>query len=270
MTIRRTRHEFWGTGPAHREIGGFSLHRLDANAPEHEVEKHSHDEAHFVLVLAGGYMSSAAGAPVISNTPLLIFNPPGTTHRDRFHEGRGSFLAVSGGYETGEGRATAVPDAYAIWTAHRIALALALDLPTLDVDGRAHQLLAAVQPLSSDEARDACRPPSWLQRVFEMAFTADDATIGVADLAAEAGVHPVHLARVFRRYLHCSPGEYLRGRRLERATALLGRSTASLADIAYQTGFADQSHFTHAFRARHHRTPGAWRQRHDVARIQDH
>jgi AraC family transcriptional regulator len=270
MMIRRARHEFWGAGPSYREAAGFTFHRLQASAPEEEVPRHTHDEAHFVLVLAGGYMSSAAGAPLVSKTALLVFNPAGTTHRDRFHQGHGSFLAVSGGPEQREGHAAAVLDPYAIWTAHRIAREIAdAHLPPIGLDGRAHQLIATVQQPSSDEARDATRPPSWLKRAFEMSFTADDANLSVADLAAEAGVHPVHLARVFKRYLLCSPGEHLRGRRLERAMAMLGQAHASLADVAHATGYADQAHLSRAFRAAFRSTPSAWRRARDVAPIQD-
>ncbi|MBB4839073.1 AraC family transcriptional regulator [Sphingomonas kyeonggiensis] len=204
----------------------------------------------------------------MSRTPLLVFNPPGTTHRDRFHEGQGSFLAISGGYEQGEGPAVRVLDPYAIWTAHAVAAQFDRSAPSpLAFDGRAHQLVATMQPLSSDEARNASKPPSWLKRVFEMTFTADDPELSVADLAAEAGVHPVHLARVFRRYLHCTPGEHLRGRRLERAAAMLGDGTASLAEVAYATGFVDQAHLSHAFRDAFRATPSRWRR--EVARIQD-
>jgi len=269
LTIRRARHEFWGSGPKHREAADFTFHRLRASAPEEEVEQHTHDEAHFVLVLEGGYMSSAVGAPPVSRAPLLVFNPAGTTHRDRFHRGQGLFLAVSGGPAQDEGEAVAIRDPYAIWTAHRIAREIAEATPGIGLEGRAHQLVASVQPLTSDEARNAAEPPTWLRRVFEMSFTADDPELSVADLAAEAGVHPVHLARVFKRYLACSPGEYLRGRRLERAVAMLGASRASLADIACASGFTDQAHFSNAFRSAFHATPGGWRRTREVAPIQD-
>ena len=102
-----------------------------------------------------------------------------------------------------------------------------------------------------------------------MSFTSDDADLSVADLAAEAGVHPVHLARVFKRYLLCSPGEHLRGRRLERAAGMLGESHASLADVAHASGYADQAHLSRAFRSAFHSTPSKWRRARDVAPIQD-
>jgi AraC family transcriptional regulator len=269
MAIRRTRTEFWGAGPARRETADFSFHLLAANAPEDEVQTHTHDEAHFVLVLSGGYMSSARNAPAISNTPLLVFNPPGTTHRDRFYGGRGTFLAISGGIDThGYGYAMSVADPGAIQTARRIANAFhRQDLGQLLLDGSAQQLVAACSAPTSDESRRAHQPPAWLKIAFEMIYTSQDPQLSVAQVAAYVGVHPVHLARVFRHYLDCTPGDYLRGRRLERAAAAIG-STASLADAAYAAGFVDQAHLTRSFRSRYGITPAAWRKRQNVSPIQ--
>lgn len=269
MTILRSRHEFWGHGPASREAGGFSFHLLNANAPEDEVQRHTHEEAHFVLALSGGYMSSATGAPLVSQVPLLVFNPAGTTHVDRFHEGRGTFLAISGGHD--HGYATAIGDPYAIWSAYRIAADFAdASATALCLEGRALQLIASVRRPDADE-RDAraAGPPAWLKSVFEMSFTSGNAGLTVTDLAAHAGVHPVHLARIFRRYLHCSPGEHLRGRRLERAAGMIGTTTASLAQVAAALGFVDQSHLTRHFRSAFGSSPSGWRRKRQVARIQD-
>jgi AraC family transcriptional regulator len=81
----------------------------------------------------------------------------------------------------------------------------------------------------------------------------------VADLAAEAGVHPVYLARVFRRHHRCTIAQYVRRRRLERALHELSTSRRSLAEIAIDTGFADQAHFSRAFKAHAGLTPGQFR-----------
>ncbi|MFZ6779058.1 helix-turn-helix transcriptional regulator [Undibacterium sp. Ji83W] len=272
MVIRRTRTEFWGTDPQRLETPGFSFHLMAANPPEDEVQTHMHEEAHFVLVLSGAYMSSAKHAPVISNTPLLIFNPAGTTHRDRFLGGRGRFLAISGGDTEGFGFATSLRDLYALQVAKRVALDFERqNLSQLQLEGSAQQLLAACSPLTTDESGRASQPPAWLRDAFEMIFTSDDSDLSVANVAAFAGVHPVHLARVFRRYLHCSPGEYLRGRRLERVATVIGAATASLADAACATGFVDQAHMTRSFHQTFGLTPGdwrSWRAEQDVSPIQ--
>ena len=55
---------------------------------------HTHADAHFVLISGGDYVSIAEGRPA-ERLPLLVYNPPGTTHRDHFEYGRGSYFAIS-------------------------------------------------------------------------------------------------------------------------------------------------------------------------------
>ena len=76
---------------------------------------------------------------------------------------------------------------------------------------------------------------------------------------AGVGVHPVTLARAFRRTFGCTIGEYLRRLRIERAAEQLATGTQPLAEIALAAGFADQSHFSNVFRRRVGMSPSAYR-----------
>ena len=80
-------------------------------------------------------------------------------------------------------------------------------------------------------------------------------------LAADAGVHPAHLTRAFRRRFGRSIGSYLRLVRLEWAAHRLATSEDLLADVAGVAGFADQSHFTRLFRQHFGCTPARYRAR---------
>ncbi|HWM88665.1 MAG TPA: helix-turn-helix transcriptional regulator, partial [Kofleriaceae bacterium] len=78
-------------------------------------------------------------------------------------------------------------------------------------------------------------------------------------LAREAGVHPVHLASVFRRFHRQTIGEYLRALRVRQAAELLTRGDTPLAQVAAMLGFADQAHFTRIFGDVVGMTPSAFR-----------
>ena len=80
------------------------------------------------------------------------------------------------------------------------------------------------------------------------------------DLARDAGVHPVHLARAFRKFEKRSPGEYQQRLQLRAACELLRDPEWPLAEIAAECGFADQSHFTRMFRRMAATTPLRFRQ----------
>ena len=79
-------------------------------------------------------------------------------------------------------------------------------------------------------------------------------------LAADAGVTPSHVCRVFKRATGVSPHQYVMKARLDRAQEMLGASDLSIAAIAEFLGFTSQSHFTRAFRQYAGQTPSEWRQ----------
>jgi AraC family transcriptional regulator len=113
--------------------------------------------------------------------------------------------------------------------------------------------------LARDAAASRPEPPPWLVSVRETLRTRCDEAPRVQDLAADAGVHPVHLIRSFRRFFGVTPREFLREHRLSVAMRLLTSTSLPIAEIAQSSGFADQSHFTRAFRRVHALPPGAFR-----------
>jgi len=78
-------------------------------------------------------------------------------------------------------------------------------------------------------------------------------------LAHEAGVHPVHVARVFRRHHGCTAASHVRRLRVAWAQEQLLRPGASLAAVALAAGFSDQSQFSRAFRQVVGVSPARWR-----------
>ncbi len=83
--------------------------------------------------------------------------------------------------------------------------------------------------------------------------------IRIVQLAGIARLTRSHFSRAFLRTRGESPSVYLRRRRLERAQQLMLTTGLSLAQIALDCGFADQCHFTHAFKRVVGATPGNWR-----------
>lgn len=99
-------------------------------------------------------------------------------------------------------------------------------------------------------------PVARVEALVEARYAED---VGLADLAAEAGLSAHHLIRAFRRHTGFTPHAYLVNRRVNAARHLLRRRDASIADVAVATGFCDQAHFTRAFKARVGVTPGSYR-----------
>lgn len=103
------------------------------------------------------------------------------------------------------------------------------------------------------------RFPQWLERVRNMLEQRFAEPYKLSEIAAEAGVHPGHLAREFRKHYGSTVGEYLRRMRIEYACRELMDSSVAVANIATAAGFADQSHFSRTFKRVCGTTPGRYR-----------
>ena len=103
--------------------------------------------------------------------------------------------------------------------------------------------------------------PPWLEHVRDR--VRDDLRLvpTLADLARDAGVSRAHLARTFRMRYGYTIGSFVRGQRLETARRLILHTELPLATVAYQAGFADQSHMTRLVRSRFGIPPGRLRDR---------
>lgn len=89
------------------------------------------------------------------------------------------------------------------------------------------------------------------------AWLSEDVTVN--SIAEKVGVHPVYIARQFRKHYHCTMGEYVRRLRVEAAGREISESDTPLSEIASLFGFYDQSHLTNTFKRLTGMTPAEYR-----------
>lgn len=109
-------------------------------------------------------------------------------------------------------------------------------------------------------AADASQRRLDLTRIkrFIRQHLADD--LRVADLARLACLSEAHFSDCFRAQTGLSPWQYVKSQRLHAARQLVLQSRLPLTDIALQTGFANQSALSHAFRRSYGLSPRKLRQ----------
>lgn len=233
---------------------------------------------HLLVLLDGAYVSSARGMPAVCVEPVVLLNPPGTEHHDRFRSRDGRFLTLSmpaSGYAARcEGlrlgdQALRLPP-----SALRHALALLSELAHWD-DASPLAIEQGFATLLGDatvEVDDAVACSVGLRRALDRLDAAEHQAPTLAELAALAQLHPVYLARAFRRRIGLSPSDYLRRRRVHRSLRLIVRGEP-LSEVALAVGFVDQSHLHRCFLREFGLTPGALRRlalaRGEVARVQE-
>lgn len=258
--------EFFGEVVARHRVSEITLselhHRVRRSFP-----RHSHEHGYFCLLLAGGYVEEIAGRPVAQRPMTVAFHPAGIEHRDEVGEGGGRMFGIEVGtrwverlQEEAKGSLGFVTlgAGDGVWLAARLRRELwrREEGSALVIEGLVLELLAAV----CRELRPVDRrPPGWLARIEEMLRAGFQESWTLDALAAEAGVHPVHLSRTFRRFRGRTLGEVLQELRVRHVCERLADPEVPLADLALEAGFADQSHCTRVFKRLTGTTPGAWR-----------
>lgn len=236
--------------------------------PGLHIPTHFHELPSLTLVIRGGF-EEQTDRECLRVGPLdLLVKPAGAVHADTIdeHEGVTSIhLVVDQDGVTPHGPVLSLLSEPRIVRNSRIArlarevdleLAEADDVTPVAVHGLALQLLA--EAARGARGPTAQAPPQWLRIVLERLDDDSKTAPSLGDLAQLAGVHPAHLARVFRRQHGCSIGAYIRRRRIERAAAMIRGSECTLAEVAARCGFYDQSHFSNSFRRWFGVTPRAY------------
>ena len=106
-----------------------------------------------------------------------------------------------------------------------------------------------------DSSIDLRHPP--VNRAREILSNELDQKITLAEVAGQVGLSRYHFMRTFKRETGISPHMYRTLKRIEAAKSLLKQKTAP-AQVAMETGFTDQSHFSNTFRRYVGATPGQY------------
>jgi AraC family transcriptional regulator len=103
-------------------------------------------------------------------------------------------------------------------------------------------------------------PKYRLKRAIEYIHDHIGEGFSLETLASVVGMSQFHFARMFKQSTGLTPHQYLVEQRLEKAKKLLVDSDLTISDVAYNCGFASQSHLTRLFRKHLNTTPKGYRQ----------
>jgi AraC family transcriptional regulator len=101
-----------------------------------------------------------------------------------------------------------------------------------------------------------------LEQVMDFIHNTPYAAISLQAMADAAGLSPFHFSRMFKIATGTSPHQYVLRRRVDVGAEMLLSREDSIASIALELGFADQSHFTMHFKRVHGIGPAAYRRQH--------
>jgi AraC-like DNA-binding protein len=105
------------------------------------------------------------------------------------------------------------------------------------------------------------KTPAWAQELKEIIQDHIDTNLSLKEISKSLEINPSYLSREFSKYFEdLSFGEYIRKQRIDKARELMSSSHSySLTEIAYLTGFSDQSHFTRIFKKHTGKSPSSFK-----------
>ena len=254
---------FFGAVQSRREQCGAIFTDLRHTSPR-KLPSHSHELPFFAILMEGLY-GERYGCQERQFRPFTVhFRPAGVPHQDEVGPNGVRFFEI---------------EVRPIWRKRLEDCSAALDVAREDCNGGellwlGMKLFREVQGVADDlsvesllaelmaaaaRMRENRQRPAWLSRIVEKLAVEYCERLTLDELSREAGVHPVHLSRVFRKCVGQGIGEYVHRLRVRAACEQILEPEISIAEVSFALGFADQSHFTRAFRRVTGMTPSAFR-----------
>ena len=263
-----SKSKLFGESLQQQKVSAFSLTER-FYTPFFKTPPHAHEKALFCLVIKGSYTETYGNRSLVCSPSNFLFHAGDYPHAENYHQHGGHSFIV----EIEKPWLTQIRDQ--------------VNFPNVSVDfknGNLPQLGAklyqefrrfdSLSPMiiegvmleiAGETARQTFekknQSPTWLNKVETLLRERFNETLSLSEIANFANIHPVHLAQSFRKYRQTTIGNYLREIRLENAKRDLIETQNSLAEIALNNGFSDQSHFSRLFKQNFGVTPSQFRQR---------
>jgi hypothetical protein len=104
------------------------------------------------------------------------------------------------------------------------------------------------------------KTPYWVKELKQIIQDQVDSSLSLTEISKTLDISPSYLSREFSKHFNnLSFGEYIRKLRIEKSIELIRQEKYNLTEIAYLTGFSDQSHFTRIFKQLTGNSPSAFK-----------
>lgn len=254
-----------GAIPRYRWFYGEVCKRLElpfltltevAYSPGFRVPTHKHDDPWFGFVLEGTLLETCCNKTEKYRPFTFLFRSAGESHSDQGGDvgARSLILDLKQPiFETISQEFGVLKYSSQFCGGALPALALRIyneftsndSVVPLALQGLVFETMAEMHRRSVPRSPKA---PEWLKHATELLHARFSESLNLTSLAVEVGVHPVHLARAFRKFHRSSIGDYVRRLRIEWSYTRLLATTTPIVEIALQMGFCDQAHFCKTFK----------------------
>ncbi|HLJ74231.1 MAG TPA: AraC family transcriptional regulator [Thermoanaerobaculia bacterium] len=245
----------FGCVPHRWSAEGIALSPVIHHEPRINVE-HAHEAAFVTMMLDGVYTEKAGLRRFRFEQFTTLFHAASIDHQD-FIGGSGVRLLIfefqpdliDAGQLRGLRDLSGSRAAWDMLALYRSAASI----EPLEFESRSMSLVAAITSVKTPrDLPSVQRARDYLHANFRSAVT-------MRDVARAAAVHPVYLGQAFHRQLGETIADYVKRLRVRAAAEQLSRTRTPIAEIAFDLGFCDQSHFQRVFKKFCRVTPAEFR-----------
>ncbi len=210
---------------------------------------HCHDRTAISFVLDGAINETVNGNDTLGGIANVIIKPSGTLHRDIYSDNC-SIICIYLNTESELKKSTQQLLKHWSWLPSvdnysflNTILQSKNEKEQLESINNFISYYSAKKESISDDLQ-----PAWLRELKQILDASYNESLKSSELAKAFHIHPVYMARAFKKYYGISIKSYINILRANGAMASIINSEDKLAHIAFDNGYADQSHFNRKFK----------------------
>lgn len=227
---------------------------------------HYHKNPYFCYVLNGNYSEHSVRNDFTCSKGDVIFHPGQTEHHNNFSDNPATCFNLEFSESWISKFAETKLNVFSIVKTkdHSIQSSVLKiykelnnydDLSSLMIEGLLLETIVNFSRINSVNSF----VPGYLKKIIEYLNDEYRCNPSLLQLAQIAEVSPEHLVREFRKVFKLTISEYVRQVKVRQSCYLLRQTDKDLSDIAFETGFSDQSHFCRVFKKQTSLTPLQYR-----------
>ncbi len=246
--------QYYGDIQQTKNIHGIVL--TESNYPgKISLPLHYHKNPYFCFVLDGNYTEHSFNNDLICSKGDVIFHPSKTEHQNQFSSVTGSCFNIEFSENWIERiicsnlNLTKIENSSG-FNVQRIASKVFNEfnqydsISSLMIEGLIIELLV----IFSRNKKQNSSAPFYLKKVALYINEVYHTSPSLSELAKLVQVSPEHLVREFKKAFKITIGEYVRQIKVKNSCTKLKHTKKELAEIAFEVGFSDQSHFNRVFK----------------------
>lgn len=239
------------------------MYTLSRYKPHVQQAPHYDQWSRVSIILSGSLAEETKHASIRSNPLDIVFKSHRVQHENRF--GASGATVISMPFDLEElfmdgFRQTKLPFDW-LWLQkketlqHNVNL---LDALAARDKTTSNNILTDILA-ETNETQAIKEAPKSLDKLRARIYDQPEENLDIADSARLLGMHPVYLARAYRKAFGVSPQEDRQLRRIKLASALLRDPSHTISTVAQDLGFYDQSHFCRVFKRYFRQSPNTFR-----------